>query len=53
MTRWFSVAALALLLVGASRVQAEPEKKPLKESASFSLLRTPAAETARGQAQDG
>lgn len=50
MTRWFSVAALALLLVGASRVQAEPEKKPMKESASFSLLRSPAAETARGQA---
>jgi len=52
MTRWFSVAALALLLVGASRVQAEPEKKPMKESASFSLLRSPAAETARNQAQD-
>jgi hypothetical protein len=52
MTRWFSVAALALLLIGASRVQAEPEKKPMKESASFSLLRSPTAETARSQALD-
>jgi tetratricopeptide (TPR) repeat protein len=50
LTRWFSVAALSLLLVGASRVQAEPEKKPMKESASFSLLRSSAPETARSQA---
>ena len=31
-TRSFSVAALMLLLVGASRVQAQTEKKPMKES---------------------
>lgn len=50
--RWFSIAALSLLLVGASRVQAEAEKKPMKEAASFSLLRSPTAETARSQALD-
>jgi len=51
-TRWFSVAALTLLLVGASRVQADAEKKPLKETPSFSLLRSPAPEAARSQAMD-
>ncbi len=51
-TRWFSVAALALLLVGASRVQADAEKKPHKETPSFSLLRSPAPEAARSQALD-
>jgi hypothetical protein len=51
-TRWFSVAALTLLLVGASRVQADAEKKPHKETPSFSLLRSPAPEAARSQALD-
>lgn len=51
-TRWFSVAALTLLLLGASRVQADAEKKPKKETPSFSLLRSPAPESARSQAQD-
>jgi hypothetical protein len=51
-TRWFSVAALTLLLLGASRVQADAEKKPTKELASFSLLRSPAPEAARSQALD-
>lgn len=51
-TRWFSVAALTLLLVGASRVQAEAETKPKKEMPSFSLLRSPAPETVRSQALD-
>jgi hypothetical protein len=51
LSRWFSVAALALLLVGGVRVQAEPEKKPLKDLPSFSLLRAPAPDVARGQAQ--
>ena len=50
--RWFSVAALTLLLLGASRVQADAEKKPTKELPSFSLLRAPAPETARSQALD-
>jgi hypothetical protein len=50
LTRWFSVAALALLLVGGSLVQAEPEKKPLKDLPSFSLLRAPAQDAARAQA---
>ncbi|MHB1422288.1 MAG: hypothetical protein ACYC3I_03635 [Gemmataceae bacterium] len=49
-THWFSVTALALLLMGANRAQADAEKKPMKESASFSLLRPPAPETARSQA---
>ena len=52
LTRCFSVAALSLLLVGASRVQADSETKPTKETASFSLLRSPAPETARSQARD-
>src|SRR5579884_2987590 len=51
-TRWFSVVALTLLVAGASRVQAETEKKPMKETPSFSLLRSPAPETARSQAMD-
>ena len=51
-TRWFSVAALTLLLVGASRMQADAEKKPHKETPSFSLLRSPAPEAARSQAMD-
>ena len=50
--RWISVAALTLLLLGASRVQADAEKKLKKETPSFSLLRAPAPETARSQAQD-
>jgi tetratricopeptide (TPR) repeat protein len=50
LTRWFSAAALTLLLVGGGMVQAEPEKKPLKELPSFSLLRAPAPDVARGQA---
>ena len=50
LTRWFSAAALALLLVGAGFAQAEPEKKPLKDLPSFSLLRAPASDVARGQA---
>jgi hypothetical protein len=33
-------------------VQAEPEKKPLKELPSFSLLRAPAPESARSQSLD-
>jgi tetratricopeptide (TPR) repeat protein len=52
LTRWISVAALTLLLGGAARVQAEPEKKPLKELPSFTLLRAPAPEAARSQALD-
>ena len=52
LTRWFSVAALTLLSMGAVRVQADTEKKPLKELSSFSLLRAPAPETARSQALD-
>ncbi len=52
LTRCFSVAALTLLLLGASRVQADSEKKPMKETPSFSLLRAPAPEAARSQAQD-
>jgi tetratricopeptide (TPR) repeat protein len=52
LTRWFSVAALTLLLLGASRVQAEAEKKPTKETSSFSLLRSPAPDAARSQALD-
>jgi hypothetical protein len=51
-TRWFSVAALTLLVVGASRVQADAEKKPQKETPSFSLLRSPALEAARSQTMD-
>lgn len=50
--RWFSVAALTLLLAGTSRVQADAEKKPTKELPSFSLLRAPAPETVRSQAMD-
>jgi hypothetical protein len=52
LTHWFSVAALALLLVAANRAQADSEKKPKKEQASFSLLRATAPETARSQAHD-
>jgi len=50
LTRWFSAAALSLLLVGGGKAWAEPEKKPLKELPSFSLLRAPAPDVARGQA---
>jgi tetratricopeptide (TPR) repeat protein len=50
LTRWFSVAALSLLLLGASRARADAEKKPPKEAPSFSLLRAPAADVARAQA---
>jgi hypothetical protein len=52
LTRWFSVAALTLLSLGAVRAQADTEKKPPKELSSFSLLRAPAPEIARGQALD-
>lgn len=48
LSRWLSAAGLALLLVGG--VQAEPEKKPLKDLPSFSLLRAPAPDAARSQA---
>jgi hypothetical protein len=51
-TRWFSVAALSLLLLGATRAQADAETRPTKEAASFSLLRGPAPEAARAQALD-
>jgi tetratricopeptide (TPR) repeat protein len=50
LTRWFSVAALTLLLLGTGQVQADAEKKPMKETASFSLLRSPTPEAARSQA---
>jgi len=50
LTRWISAAGLALLLAGSGMVQAEPEKKPLKDLPSFSLLRAPAPDAARGQA---
>ena len=52
LTRWFSVAALTLLLLGASRARADAEKKPMKEAPSFSLLRGIAPDAARGQALD-
>jgi tetratricopeptide (TPR) repeat protein len=52
LTRWFSVAALMLLMMGASQVQAKAEKKSMRETPSFSLLRSPAPETARSQALD-
>ena len=48
-TRWFSAAAVALLLWGAGMTLAD-EKKPLKELPSFSLLRAPAPDAARSQA---
>jgi len=50
LTLWFSAAALALLLVGSGVVQAEPEKKPLKDLPSFSQLRAPDSDAARSQA---
>ena len=51
LTRWFSVSALALVLLGSGTLRAEPEKKPLKEEASFGVLRAPAPDVARSQAQ--
>jgi hypothetical protein len=50
LTRWFSAAALALLLGGGGVVQAEPEKKPLKDLPSFSQLRALDSDAARSQA---
>jgi hypothetical protein len=48
-TQWFSVAALAFLLVGTGLGRAD-DKKPLKELPSFSQFRAPTAEAARAQA---
>src|SRR5262249_5633580 len=50
LTRWFSAAALPLLLGGGGVVQAEFEKKPLKDLPSFSRLRALDSDAARGQA---
>jgi tetratricopeptide (TPR) repeat protein len=52
LTRWFSAAAVASLLVGAGLVQAGSEKKSVKDLPSFSVLRAPAPEAARSQALD-
>jgi len=55
MFRWsFCAAALTLFLalLSCRPIRAEAEKKPLKDTSSFSLLRSPAPEAAHNQAQD-
>src|SRR5689334_17694594 len=48
--RWITGPALALLLVSSGLVQAEPDRRPPRETASFGLFRQTDADTARAQA---
>jgi hypothetical protein len=51
LVRWFSVPAVALLLLTGSALHAaEPEKKSPKEIASFGTLQAPSPDVARNQA---
>jgi len=51
LTHWLSAPALALLLWGNGLVQADTEKKPMREGASFGVLHSPKPEEARAQAE--